>query len=151
MITMPGFKIAQCHYPTHYHAALIANQTPLLTTHTHKNHMVLVPAQQHVFKFKKDVDIRTQSIITDCKAEWIWPSVRRPKPSFVFFLKLTKSSKCQVKQPKKKFYISLLEGCATIRIYSKFVYDEVSSKEKDTLYLEGSDEETKTRNEVCCL
>ena len=32
-----------------------------------------------------------------------------------------------------------------IWLYSKFVHDEVFSKEKDTLCLEGSDEETKTR------
>jgi hypothetical protein len=32
MITMPGFKIFQCHYSIRYHAARIANQTPLLTT-----------------------------------------------------------------------------------------------------------------------
>lgn len=113
--------------------------------------MVLVSVQQQVFKFKKDVDIRTQSIITNCKAGWIGRSVRRPKPSFISFFEANKSSKYQVKEPKKKFYISLLEGCAVIWIYSKFVYDEVSSKEKDTLYLEGSDEETKTPNEVCCL
>ena len=29
---MPAFEIFQCHYPIHYHAALTANQTPLLTT-----------------------------------------------------------------------------------------------------------------------
>ena len=97
------------------------------------------------------MDIRTQSIITDCKAGWIWPSVRRPKSGFISFFEANKSSKYRVKHPKKTFYISLLEGCEMIWIYSKFVYDEETSKEKDTLYLEGSNEETKTRNEVCCL
>jgi hypothetical protein len=105
--------------------------------------MVLVPVQQQVFKCKKDVDIRIQSIITDCKAGRIGPSVQRPKPSFISFFEANKSSRCQVKEPKKKFYISLLEGCAMICIFSMFVYDEVSSKENDTLYFERSEEEKK--------
>jgi len=38
------------------------------------------------------------------------------KATFISFFEANKSTKCQVKEAKKTFYISLLEGCAVIWI-----------------------------------